>query len=244
MNVNLNTFLNMYGNNPFSIASFGSLYPMNESLFSNMFNFQLPQQSLNFDFSNLSNFGNFNFNFNFGSLTQTSSSSSVREGHCKANAKLDKAFLDKVKQIASRINCDYKDLLGVMHSESGINPQAVNRSSNATGLIQFMPSTAKSLGTTTEALKNMSAVQQLDYVEKFFQRAIKARGMQGKRLTAGDLYTLVFMPAKVHSEVICQAGSKEYNANKGLDTNKDGVITKTELGNRVIKHHVDESIFA
>lgn len=40
--------------------------------------------------------------------------------------------------------------------------------SGAIGLIQFMPSTAKGLGTSTSALKQMTAVDQLAYVEKYF----------------------------------------------------------------------------
>ena len=37
--------------------------------------------------------------------------------------------------------------------------------SSMIGLIHFMPTTAKSLGTSTEALSKMTAVEQLDYVE-------------------------------------------------------------------------------
>ena len=51
--------------------------------------------------------------------------------------------------------------------ESRLNPQAVNPISGATGLIQFMPSTARG-GTTTAVLKRMSNVQQLDYVLALF----------------------------------------------------------------------------
>ena len=41
----------------------------------------------------------------------------------------------------------------------------------ATGLIQFMPKTAKNLGTSTQQLFKMSNVQQLDYVYKYFLSA-------------------------------------------------------------------------
>lgn len=225
-------------------ASIGNLFDgsLNLSSMSLMSSNDLMQQY--FDFM-----GKVKFDFDFSQFNLTSASAgaaetSVQEGRCRANVKLDQAFLNRVKQIAAKINCDYKDLLAIMHSESGLNSKAVNRNGGATGLIQFMPSTAKALGTTTDALKNMTPIQQLDYVEKFFEMNLRNTKMQGKRLSAGDLYTLVFMPAKVHGEVICQAGSKEYAANKGLDANKDGVVTKSELGNRVIRHRVDESIFA
>lgn len=155
-----------------------------------------------------------------------------------------KAFLNKVKEIARRINCNYKDLLGVMQSESGLNPQAVNKSSGATGLIQFMPGTAKELGTTTSALKNMSAVQQLDYVEKYLQKMKKSAGFgQMEPLSGGQLYALIFLPARAHREILTDSSEKYYTANKGLDKNKDGKITKSELDVRIKKFYVNENCF-
>ena len=55
-------------------------------------------------------------------------------------------------------------------NESGFNPQAVNPKSNATGLIQFMPKTARGLGTTVAALYNMAWDQQWPYVEAYFEK--------------------------------------------------------------------------
>jgi hypothetical protein len=59
--------------------------------------------------------------------------------------------------------------MAAMAFETGgsFSPAVPNKAgSGAVGLIQFMPSTAKGLGTSTEALKKMSAVQQLDFVKK------------------------------------------------------------------------------
>ena len=50
--------------------------------------------------------------------------------------KLDINFLNRVKQIANKLNCDYKDLLALMNSESGIRTNAWN-GTTAVGLIQF-----------------------------------------------------------------------------------------------------------
>lgn len=216
-----------------------------------LFNFaDITSATAGFDVSKILENIESKFQFDFSNLTKACSGSifggsyTAASGQCRPSVKLDNNFLNRVKQIAQKINCDYKDLLAVMNSESGLKSDAVNQNGGATGLIQFMPQTAKRLGTTTAALKNMTPIQQLDYVEKFYVDNIKSRGLSGKRLTAGDLYTLTFMPAKIKGEVICQAGSKEYAANKGLDTDRDGKITKTELGNRVIRKRVDESIFA
>lgn len=160
------------------------------------------------------------------------------------NSVKSKAFLNKVKEIARRLNCDYKDLLGVMQSESSLNPQAVNEKTGATGLIQFMPAIAKSLGTTTAQLKNMSAVAQLDYVEKYLQQTKRQAGFgQMEPLTGGQLYALVFLPARSHREVLTSQGEKYYRANKGLDKNNDGKITKTELDTRIKNFYVNENCF-
>ena len=150
------------------------------------------------------------------------------------DAKLGNGFCAKLEEVAKNINCDPKDLIGMMQSESGINPAAYNNNGGATGLIQFMPSTARSLGTTTEELLNMSAIEQLDYVEQYFTNWT---GGSGQRLSGGDLYTLCFLPAFLNREVLCSSSDSStsvyYNANSGLDANGDGNITKTELSNRV-----------
>ena len=131
-----------------------------------------------------------------------------------------------------------------MNSESGIKSDAVNKQSNATGLIQFMPKTAQGMGTSVERLKKMTPLEQLDYVEKFLKTTKKQAGFsENAKLSAGQLYALVFMPAKAKQEVFTTKGEKAYNWNKGLDLNKDGKITMTELGQRVISSRVSDSSF-
>ena len=61
-------------------------------------------------------------------------------------------FLVKVYDISKELGINPDYLMGVMAFESWIDPTSVN-SAGATGLIQFMPSTAKDLGTSTEELK-------------------------------------------------------------------------------------------
>lgn len=160
----------------------------------------------------------------------------------KNNNEYGPEFLAKVKQIAQRLNCDYRDLLGLMNSESGINAQAKNPTSSATGLIQFIESTARSLGTSTAELRQMSPIEQLDYVEKYLATQKANAGISGK-LSAGDLYALTFLPARASRNVLTSSGEKYYACNKGLDTNKDGQITKDELGQRIINKRVSDNSF-
>ena len=95
---------------------------------------------------------------------------------------------------ADRLGLDLMPLLGIMSFESGgtFDP-AITNSIGATGLIQFMPATAKGLGTSTDELRKMSATEQLAYVEKYFRSFLPSI----RRDTPGDYYMAVFMPAFV-----------------------------------------------
>lgn len=132
------------------------------------------------------------------------------------------AFQNEVIALASRLGLDPNELMIVFYKESRINHRAVNRQSGATGLIQFMPATARSLGTTTAALAAMSNVEQLAYVERY----LKPYAPKVKRLI--DLYLSVFYPAavgKADNYVIARSGSAVYAQNAGLDIDKSGQIT-------------------
>jgi len=135
----------------------------------------------------------------------------------------DPNFDTKLQKVADRLGVNKADLIAVMRLESGLDPTAQNKKSKATGLIQFMPDTAREVGTTTDELLRMSAVQQLDYVYKYFVM----RGIQpGMKL--GDLYLAVFWPAAVgkpDNYVIARRGSSVYDWNDGLDVTKDGILT-------------------
>ena len=150
----------------------------------------------------------------------------------------DPDFKNKLKKVADKLGVQSNDLLAIMKQESGVDPQAVNKTSGATGLIQFMPDTARRLGTTTEELRNMDAVQQLDYVYKYFVMVGVRPGMD-----LGDLYMAVFMPAhigKPDNHVLGAAGAPGfagavYRQNSGLDRNKDGTITVADVKSSVAR---------
>jgi hypothetical protein len=111
-----------------------------------------------------------------------------------------------------------------------------NPKSKATGLIQFMPSTAKSLGTTIAALKRMTRNEQLDYVEAYFLPYV------GRLRDLNDLYMAILWPAAVGkpaSYVLFSQPAKAHDLNRGLDANDDGTVTKTEAANRVHRHLIE-----
>src|SRR5215470_11415104 len=129
---------------------------------------------------------------------------------------LSPAFCEKVTAIAARLGADPNFLLAVMAFESGgtFSSSVKNKFTGATGLIQFMPRTATSLGTSLAALAQMTPEAQLDYVERYFQP------YRGKLKTLEDTYMAVLWPAalgKPNDYVLFRQGTTAYTQNQGLD---------------------------
>lgn len=138
-------------------------------------------------------------------------------------------FLNETSRVAKRLGAQPHHLLNVMAAESGLNPAISNPGSNATGLIQFMPSTARGLGTTTEALKGMSAVDQLKYVEKYLSP------YKGRLNSQADVYGAIYLPKRLGQSVYATKGQPEYDQNRGLDIGGKGYISAADL-EHVAKH--------
>ncbi|NBR61962.1 MAG: hypothetical protein EBT86_10030 [Actinobacteria bacterium] len=142
----------------------------------------------------------------------------------------DPDFNSKLQKVANSLGIDKAHLIAIMKAESGMDPAAVNEFSRATGLIQFMPKTAIALGTNVDELKKMSAVEQLDYVYRYYKMVGIKPGMD-----LGDLYMATFMPAHVgkpDNYILATKGSKIYQQNASLDKDRDGVITVGDVKSR------------
>jgi hypothetical protein len=116
-------------------------------------------------------------------------------------------------------------------SAETFSPDVRNRVSGATGLIQFMPSTATRLGTSTDELARMTAEEQLDYVAKYFEP------YSGRIGTVEDLYMAILWPSAIgrpNDFVLFKSPSIAYAQNAGLDQDKDGAVTKTDAAGPVI----------
>lgn len=134
-----------------------------------------------------------------------------------------KEFALKVTDICNQLNIKPEWLMFVMWFESRLNPQAVNPISGTTGLIQFMPSTARSLGTTTDVLKHMSNVQQLDYVLAYL------RPYKGRMKRWIDVYLAVFYPRAMGNPNFVITSDIVAKQNKIFDLNKDLDISVKEI---------------
>ena len=144
----------------------------------------------------------------------------------------DGAFLGAVETTSQNLGINSADLLTAISFETvgTFRPDIKNPGSTATGLIQFLESTAKGLGTSTSALAKMSRVEQMEYVEKYL------RPFKGRMKNLGDVYMAIHWPAGVgkdDSYVMYRKGSNNYVANKNLDVNGDGTVTRGESLQRV-----------
>lgn len=167
-------------------------------------------------------------------------------------SKLDSSFYHKLLEVSSNLGMKPEDILNVMTIESGLNSSARNPS-GATGLVQLMPDTLKGLGYegSAESFKNVAAVDQLTYVEKWMKNIISMNG--GKNLkSASQYYVGNFLPVAlklpgVQNEdpntiivakhpvrphlpgVSIKREMLFYNSNTYLDRDKDGKITYGDI---------------
>jgi peptidoglycan hydrolase-like protein with peptidoglycan-binding domain len=166
-----------------------------------------------------------------GSQSPVSSGSPKGAGGSIANVrgidKLSAAELSALVAAANWIGINPDWLASAISFESGFSPSISNAAgSGAVGLIQFMPSTATGLGTSTAALKNMSFTDQLEYVKKYFAP------YQGKLNSLEDTYLAIFYPAfigKANDAVLGSTGSAIYNQNAGFDKTHKGYVTKEDI---------------
>lgn len=164
--------------------------------------------------------------------------------------KVSAVFRDRVWWIAEEITkvqkafFDANWIMACMAWESGESfaPDKKNMAgSGATGLIQFMPTTAKELGEyrkttlSTAALAAMTAEDQLTWVYWYFRMQI---ARHGAITNLEDCYMAILWPGAIGSPVSAPLWTKgkmptTYRQNAGLDVNKDGTITKLEAASHV-----------
>jgi Mg-chelatase subunit ChlD len=156
--------------------------------------------------------------------------------------KVDQAFREKVLAIAENVETKADFLMAVMAFETGETFSAAveNPQSGAVGLIQFTQVAINDLNQyygielTKDILRNMPALEQLEYVEKWFSMWQTRKQLDTYYLE--DLYMAVFAPAgigKAPGYVLYESPAVEYTQNAGLDADGDGKITVREAALRI-----------
>jgi len=160
--------------------------------------------------------------------------------YLKATAAKEIKNIDNFERVLRKYAEDLKIeadwIMAVMHSESKFIKSVGNyQGSGATGLIQFMPKTAKELKTTTRKLAKMTAIEQLFYVHKYFENVQRSRG---KIKTLTDCYLAVLWQSAVNKDQFYTLYTKAkrpktYALNSGLDKyplrKPDGKIQKIDI---------------
>ena len=152
----------------------------------------------------------------------------------------DTEFHQGVGSLSQKYGFDTSDFWGLFSVETGgsFSPsqKAYGNASSATGLIQFLESTAESLGTTTEKLAGMTRAEQLQYVDKYLSQWETKLKKSNDPL---DLYLAVLAPVgigKADDYKVFKKGTKQYEANKSIDKDGNGFITKGEIRKRYDSH--------
>jgi transglycosylase-like protein with SLT domain len=142
-------------------------------------------------------------------------------------------FWPKLQAVAERLKTQPAWLLNVIAAESLFDPSARNSlpGQSASGLLQFVNETARRLGTTTAAIREMDPIEQLSLVEKYFTP------FRGRLNSMADVYMAVlrgFIVDGKDETVVSPLGSSRkeqriFKLNRWLDLNSDSKITRGEL---------------
>ena len=105
-------------------------------------------------------------------------------------------FDKKLQQVADKLGISFNDLYKIIKFESAgsFSPGSHDPNNVSVGLIGFTEPTAKQLGTSKAELGQMSAVDQLDYVYRYYKMVGAQPGDN-----VGTLYMRTFLPAFVKS---------------------------------------------
>lgn len=139
----------------------------------------------------------------------------------------DQEFIGAVNTLASDFNIAPDDIYRAIEFETAgsWSPSIRNPNGSATGLIQFLESTARGLGTSTAELASMTRGQQMEYVRRYLEP------YKGRIKNFGDLYMAIHWPAGIGKDetyVMYRSGTAAYDSNRNLDTNGDGTVTRGE----------------
>lgn len=148
---------------------------------------------------------------------------------------VSKSDLNELMRITDKYGIPFEWMVNLINHESArtFNP-AITNSIGATGLIQFLKSTAIGLGTTTDELRKMTFKQQLVYVDKFLygnlKRHLTPDGKIPKTFTQGDIFMAIFTPAAI--------GKPDYIFSNATQQSNSGIRTPMDYTQRALSSAV------
>lgn len=135
------------------------------------------------------------------------------------NALNDPEFINEVYRVSEKFELNPLDLLEIIYLETAgtFDPSIRNPTpgSTATGLIQFTEATAKSMDTSTAALRMMSRSGQMKYVEKYFEMVKLPKGAN-----RAQIYAHVFLPSLAQQGVTVFADKNDPNTARYYELNR------------------------
>lgn len=169
-------------------------------------------------------------------------------------------FAERMKRMCARYGWNWKFMLMVMYSESQVQAKAHNdnpkslppeKRYNAVGIIQFMPFVLRNLGFEPnaeqkaknmpiwEAFKQLSASDQLPWVERFYRPWARYNLDTPVRFYQATFLPNTLTTARDPDDVISAKGGFNgfaYEANKVFDHDKDFTIQLRELEAAVMRN--------
>jgi hypothetical protein len=141
----------------------------------------------------------------------------INQAYPKAGLPLSR----EIVRVAQAVGAHPFDLANLINFESAgtFSTSVQNRISGATGLIQFMPSTARGLGTSTAQLAKMSKVAQMRFVQTYLKRKTRI----GPLNTVQSLFMAVFYPVAMKWPLDKEFSAKVQRSNPGIVTVGDYV---------------------
>lgn len=137
-------------------------------------------------------------------------SKELHDSWTKVLPRLSQEFFDELTAVSERLNCNPEDLAAIIFKESRFDPAA--KGAGVYGLIQMDATALKTA--IAHANKNghklksviiseynkMPREQQIKYSEAYIQFRIDEKNLTGKKLSGGQLWTLIKRPSNIHNK--------------------------------------------
>lgn len=158
-------------------------------------------------------------------------SQELHDNWTKVFPRLSQEFFDELTAMAERINCNPEDLAAIMFKESRFDPAA--KGAGVYGLIQMNPTALKEAiahahknghklkDIKIEEYKKLPREKQIKYSEAYVQFRIDEKNLTGKKLSGGQLWTLIKRPASINNKKFVNKLQKIIDNAKNLPLHYD-----------------------